>query len=417
MTNGNRINSADQPDDDASARGRSSPASSSFCVPKAAIQALLDAKANAMEVCSYLVLARFTEASGMYSSASLSAVRRYTGANMKKGGPIDRALVRLRSIRASRVERTSNGKSGKAHAFDEHRVDLGPLIVDRSDWIEKTGENLAALDGPTPRSAVTFVVPNHGEELQERVWFGSGLVDGFGKLSKPLSLIRHGGDVLARLLLAMYAANDLETWGGVNPLTRLWWYIYEPVGEDIELDGGARLIRAKRRTPVASIDARVSGGDDETYWDAVRRLESSGLFYEVVTVLNRNGEKATFKSGGEYLAIPKDAEPLYELDTRSSHGYKPVGEEGIGGITARTAGELGWPVTLSGGEFDGTYAAIVPTGQGAMVVGIFRPRFRVANSKSAWVKSAWSRIHEGNEAALEVVQRVRLANGLEPTAT
>jgi hypothetical protein len=41
----------------------------SFCVPRAAVEALLDAKATAYEICAYLVLAKYTDESGRYSGA------------------------------------------------------------------------------------------------------------------------------------------------------------------------------------------------------------------------------------------------------------------------------------------------------------------------------------------------------------
>ena len=181
---------------------------------------------------------------------------------------------------------------------------------------------------------------------------------------------------------------------------------------DVPLYGGARLIRAKDQGEVASIDNRISGGSTEAYWDALQALKSAGLIYEVVTVLNRNATKATFSSGEEYGSIPDDAEPDYELDARSAHGYKPEGEEGIGGATAKTAGDLGHPIAVEGGRFDGTYAAIVRRGYPAMIAGVYRLRFRVANPKNAGVKGAWARIHQNNREAFELVQAIREANNL-----
>ena len=113
-------------------------------------------------------------------------------------------------------------------------------------------------------------------------------------------------------------------------------------------------------------------------------------------------------------APPTDAEPLYVLDTRSRHGYKPKGEEGLAGVTARTAGETGQPLTDRDGSFTLTYAAIVPDGCAAMVAGIFRLRFRVANPKNAGVKHTWANIGANNRDAFKFLQRVRAANGLAP---
>ena len=131
-------------------------------------------------------------------------------------------------------------------------------------------------------------------------------------------------------------------------------------------------------------------------------------------VLNRNATKAKFSSGTEYSDIPGDAEPFYELDCRSKHGYKPDGEEGVGWATAKTAGDFGKPVTLEGGTFDGTYAAFVPDGYPCMIAGIYRLRFQVANPKNAGVKGAWAGIHQRNREALELVNSIRVASKLEP---
>lgn len=383
----------------------------SFCVPRAAVEALLDAKATAYEICAYLVLAKYTDESGRYSPASISAMNKATGANKLKGGPIDRAIERLKQIRAKTVKKVSNGRSGKSHAMVDQVADLGPILFERTAWQQQTGEILP--DGPTERGLVRYVLPDFGEEKESRIWFGNNLVGGIGGFSQPLKALKNAGDVAARLLLAMYAANDMELWGGVRPVGAGAgpWKHYEPVADDVSLYGGARLIRAKDQGWVASIDKRISGGDAEAYWSALWALESAGLVYEVVMVLNKNSKKEKFTgSGKEYGSIPDDAEPDYELDARSAHGYKPEGEEGIGGATANTAGELGHPVAVEGGRFDGTYAAIVRRGYPAMIAGVYRLRFRVANPKNAGVKGAWARIHTNNREAFELVQAIRAAN-------
>lgn len=411
------------PTDEANPRGPGS-----FCVPRAAIDALLDAKANVYEICAYLVLARFTDPTGRYSTASISAINRYTGANKTSNGPVARAIERLKTIHAKRIERVSNGRSGKAHAWIEQATDLGPILFERATWHELTGEVLP--DGPHDRAKVLYVLPDFNEKLDGRVWFGGNLVSGVGGFDQPLKKLRHAGDVAARLLLSLYATNDMETWGGVRPVGdgNGPWKHYEPVAEDVPLYGGARLIRAKDAGTVGThaMFSRAWPGPgssnwwkahdeaDGPVWRALEALESAGLVYEVVLVLNRNAIKSKFASGAEYGAIPDDAEPFYELDARSHHGFKPEGEEGIGGATANTAGALGHPVTREGGHFDGTYAAIVPKGYGAMIAGIFRLRFRVANPKNAGVKGAWARIHQGNREAFDLVQSIRAANKLEP---
>ena len=385
----------------------------SFCIPRAALNALLDNGATAYEVCTYLTLARFTDESGRYSTASISAVNRYTGANKTKGGPVDRALERLKAIRAKSVKKVSNGRSGKSHAWVEKVEDLGPILFDRDGWFQATGELLP--DGPHERAEVLHVLPDFEEPPEDRVWFGNNLVSGVGGFTQPLKALKNAGDVAARLLLALHEVNDMETWGGVRPVGAGHgpWVRYEPVDTDTRFTVGARLHRAKDAGQVAIIEDRITK-DKEQYWSALSALQSSGLVYEVVMVLNRNAIKAKFSNGTEYSNIPEDAEPFYELDCRSKHGYKPDGEEGVGWATAKTAGDFGKPVTLEGGKFDGTYAAFVPDGYGAMIAGIYRLRFRVANPKNAGVKGAWAGIHQRNREALELVNSIRSASGREP---
>ena len=400
----------DTPDTKGAPRG-----AGSFCIPKAALNALLDNNATAYEICTYLVLARFTDDSGRFSVANISAVNRHTGANKTKGGPVDRAIERLKTIRAKGKQVVSNGRSGKSHAMVEQVTDLGPILYSRDAWHQETGEILP--DGPVERSKVLNVLPDFGEPLDERVWFGNNLVTGYATFTQPMKALKNAGDVAARLLLSMYAANDMETWGGVRPIGAGCgpWNHYEPLTDDVTIHGGARLIRAKDMGQVASIRANISGGSNEAYWDALAALKSAGLVYEVVLVLNRNAIKEKFNTTNtEYSAIPDDAEPLYELDCRSQHGYKPEGEEGIAWATANTAGALHHPVTMEGGRFDGTYAAIVPKGYGAMVAGIYRLRFRVSNPKNAGVKGTWAGIHQRNKEALELVNSIRAANKLPP---
>lgn len=376
---------------------------------------MLDNNATAYEICTYLVLARFTDDSGRFSVANISAVNRHTGANKTKGGPVDRAIERLKTIRAKGKQVVSNGRSGKSHAMVEQVTDLGPILYSRDAWHQETGEILP--DGPVERSKVLNVLPDFDEQPADRVWFGNNLVTGYATFTQPMKALKNAGDVAARLLLSLYAANDMETWGGIRPIGsgRGPWTHYEPVADDANLRGGARLIRAKDSGPVASIDKRITGaGETQTYFTALSALESAGLVYEVVLVLNRNAVKAKFSGGEEYSGIPDDAEPLYELDCRSQHGYKPEGEEGIGWATANTAGAFGKPVTIEGGQFDGTYAAIVPTGYGAMIAGVYRLRFRVSNPKNAGVKGTWAGIHQRNKEALELVNSIRAASKLPP---
>jgi hypothetical protein len=386
----------------------------SFCIPRAAVEALLDAGATGYEICAYLVLARFTDESGVYSTASITAVNKYTGANKTKGGTIDRALNRLEKIHARHKTLVPSGLKGHGTEMVERSVDLGPILYNRESWSFIKDEILP--DGPHERSKILFVLPDFNEPKEERIWIGANLVGGVGEFKLPMKELKNAGDVAARLLLMMYATNDMEVWGGVRPVgpDSGPWKHYEPVSADIALKGGSRLVRSKDAGSVARIKEAVLGGTErDAYWSALSALLSAGFVYEVVMVLNRSAKPAKLHmSEAPYGAIPDDAEPYCELGARNMHGYKPDGEEGVGGETAKLAGELAHSVTLAGGKFDGTYAAFVRDGFPAMIAGIYRLRFRVANPANLGVKSAWARIHQNNRDALELLERVRAANGL-----
>lgn len=389
---------------------------SSFCIPKAALAALIENKASAYEICAYLTLARYTEVTGRLSPASVKAVNTATGGNKTT---IERAIARLQTMRVRRQGLQIGKKSAPV-------IDCGPIVWSRDAWSNHTGEILP--DGPVDRAKIRYILPNFDEPLEERVWFGAGLVSGINGFL-PLKELKNAGDIAARLLLLLYQANAMDAWGGIDPHEGPWER-YEPVANDVHLRGDARLIRSKRAGTVASggqnsIFGRAWGERvSADWWDkhkeagspcwrALEALQSSGLIYEMVMVLNRDAKKQHFAGGEEYSSIPQEAEPYYELDCRSQHGYKPAGEEGIGSATARTAGDCGSPIATEGGRLDGTYAAIVPRGYGAMIAGIFRLRFRVANPKNVGVKDAWSRIGDNNRSAFERVQRIRQANKLD----
>ena len=211
-------------------------------------------------------------------------------------------------------------------------------------------------------------------------------------------------------------AHDLGAWGGVNPnATYALWQSFRPACEPLTVKGGATLIRWQGRSTYANGMASLMGksGDSEAFGQAAQALGAAGFFYQVVTLLDRAALEKTRHSDDTYYAPPEDAEPVCELDTRSRHGYKPKGEQGVGGITSRTAGDLGHGVATQG-EFNGTHAAFLPPGMSGMIVGIYRLRFRVGNPHNRDVKLGWLRIKRGNREQLRLIEQVRAHAGLAP---
>lgn len=369
----------------------------SFCIPHAALNALIEAQADVVTIGAYLTLACGTEAGGEYSTWGRKAIRERMQVDLKRA---EKALAALGDITAT----SSTGESG-------------PLIWSREALL---GTGLALPDGPTERSKVLFGLPTFGEALQDRVWFGAGLVQGFESFTRPLKTLKDCGSVAARLLLLFYQHSDMERFGGLPPWGSLAWQCYTTVLD--EEWGDFRVIHAEYQRAVAGplvIKACHEAAlkwhkHGETFSQALEALKSSGLVYPVVMALNRDPETRQLGNGSEYGAVPDDADPLYELDCRSLHGYKPSGEEGIGGALAHTCGEIGCAVTDHDGNFTDKYAAIAPRGSPLMIAGIYRLRFRVSNPLNVGVSDAWSRIREGNREGLAWIERCRKEQGLLP---
>ena len=376
----------DSPDQLGNTKRKFSPA---FSVTRRAISVLLDAKANAYQICTYLIIAQFTDKTGIYSNAGLNAVGKYLSASKAAGHPIDRAL---RSLKGETVLGMPQ---------------LTRLMTSREEWIEKGGKPLP--DGPTDRRKVRHILERNSDD--ELVWISSALVlrakniDPSLTFDKPLTIIKSLGDIAARALLYLYQCDNILDWHGVAPheaLCRRFRKIREPV---VLKDGGTLIREAIDELFVSPHMIKAVGkslpedeSSDRMYKEvinAVSALNSAGFIYETVLVLDRArdlGENAD-------STVDTNASPLYALDTKSLHGYKPIHEEGLAGITAKLANKLYRPVTNENGSFDGVYAAFLPPAQQGMIVGIMRIRFRATNPKLPDVATAWIAIKNKNERA------------------
>lgn len=346
----------------------------SFWISRQSIEILLDAKATALEIAAYLVMAKHTDEGGMFTTSGIKAIHKATGVSHPV---IQRAVDRLSQM----------GVSGK--------VKEPALIYKADEWQIVTKTTLPPA--PFERAEVRYVVNDYKAKPEDKVWISNELVTGYGKFTQPLKKLKMCGDVAARLLLICYRESNLEQYGGINP--KAFYYKYEMTkvnaldGYDI-WHGVATHTTAYTDTMLKvaglsdySKDADEAEAQKKTFWTALEGLDKAGLIYQMVSVMDREAGNA-------------EAQVIYELDAKSKHGYKPAGEEGLGGETARLSNIYGNPVTDSMGRFYGRYAAIVPAGE-PHIVGIYRLRFRVSNSKNHGVATAWARIYQGQREAKE----------------
>lgn len=356
----------------------------SFWLSKKVLNSLIE-NATVTQICTYLILARYTDGTGQFSTCGMTGVKRALGLGDNQ------ARQALASLDMLTVEIAAGKKTTKQR-----------MVHSAEQWAASTGE---VFEARTVKAQIRFVLSQFDaeDEDRERVWLPNTLVDGYGQFSQPLKRLKRLGEVAARLLLVMYRENNMEQFGGVPPSVMHGDYASE---KQVRSEG-YQLWHSTFKNPVAYTTAifeslklkKYSSEKEEKqsevgrFFSAHSALIAAGFIYEVISVLDN-------KPGTD------EANVVYELDVKTRHGYKPKGEEGLAGDTARLAGYWGKPVADSSGHFNGVYAAIIEEGVELHVGGIYRLRFRVANPKNNTVKQSFQRIHQGQSEWKEILSHL-----------
>lgn len=357
----------------------------SFWITKRAIKVLLDNKATATQIGAYLVLARHTDKTGVFSTAGLHAIYNKVGI----GQPVaQRAVDALCEMRL--------GGTNERPLYLVHKV---------------TDEMTGLPHGPGELTKVRHLLPI--QELEdERVWIGANLVDGFRTFKLPLKRLKAIGDAPTRLLLFLYQYEAMEEFGGIHPrktfymhfdMTKRgsgesWWgfdiWTAEEQGRTAYHECLAASVGwdAPPKNQSAAKTEEYRKEQWTKFWEVLKKLDRAGFIYTMVSVMDREIEDP-------------DGQVLFELGIKSMNDYQPPkGEEGVGKQTAILTGQLGVEVTDSQGRIRDKYAVVVPGGFSVHVIGVCRLRFRVSNPNNMGIKGAWARIHRGNAEALEWLQ-------------
>jgi len=364
----------------------------SFWISRQAVATLLASKASAVEIGAFLVIARYTDETGCFSTAGVQAVYRNIGVGHAL---VDAALKRLIQYRHGKGQSVANS-----------------IICPAEDWEAATKGVLP--HGPGERSRVRWVLNNFDGKAEDRIWFSNNLVDGIGKFTMPLKRLKRCGDVAARVLLVLYREHDLDQFGGARPsgccavkykMTKVFNDIAQGMYDMWHGEYDGPYVWHPTSLHVLGIDAFPKDPDEKTkalkpLFSAIDSLDSAGFIYQVVTAMDRE-------------AGDDEGQVIYELDCKSRHGYKPQGEGGLGGETARMSGRFDKSVADSMGRLRGVYAALVPAGVPVFIVGVFRVRFRVSNPKNHGVKGSWARIYGGQREGKEWIDDVNQRYGFE----
>ena len=375
----------------------------SFAVPRAAINALLDAQADAITIGAYLTLACHTDRTGEYSTASLKAIREHLNVNRPRAKKAIAALCRIQAkVSAPTITAAAPKKRGK-----QSPPQTAPIVYTRDAWLNLNRGPLP--DGPNERFRIRHVLPTFDEPLKDRVWFGSGLVRGDADIETPLLDLKACGAVAARLLLAMYAGHDTDRWYGLPP-DQFPWSCYTMKDETA---GAVRVIYA---TPLATTgdgdlchrinykptdNTKLPATAWDAFWAARKGLESSGFIYQAVVLLDHNPVPST-SDNKDALSIHADADIVCDLGSPSPYGPLLPAEQGLGPAYEQTATELGLKDNHSH-----DYLAVIPTGYQGMIAGIYRLRFRVTDPMNAFVEESLRGQLKTNTAALRRLNYLR----------
>ena len=354
----------------------------SFWIPWEAVERLMGSGYSALDICTYLTIARYSDALGTSSTAGRKSIKKHNGIG---DGLAEEALSHL-TAQQGRPEEESG------------------------DWLLREAPNVRdRAQGP---STVRWHINSFGSEPRDGVWFSNELVDGRGRFLMPLKRLRRLGDESARILIYLHARNEMQRYGGVHPTVGLHEMYRVKALADM---GRYTLWHASPTSMMASSKlCRVvcgcdnNKGDQEAtlkaiFWPAFDKLIDKGFIYKAVTVFDRE------------VSTP-DTQYLYALRCRNSHGYAPKGEEGLEIETGELARSMGCTTACEHDQSDGAFAVVVPsriTSPG--VAGIYRLKFRVTNPRNRGSVGVRQDMQERQAEARRWVQEARALYTLDAT--
>lgn len=329
-----------------------------FSVPRVAVTALMGASATSKQIGAYLVLAAFTDKSGLFSRAGKSAISNYLGVGAGAAGEIIAALRRI-------------------------EVSEGKLVVDPKEW----------EGGQLGDKKTQWVVNDFGTSAGERVWIPKTLVASPGKHGYPLErLVKSRNDPGARALLLLYSEHDEEQVGGVRPC-RTGWVPYTLSG--ITQVGGFNLAEAKSSGEYAfdsSFVSQVMGAvpsDDKAVGNVIDRLEAEGYLYRAVTVMD----------GPPDLG---ETEAVYCLDVKSSCDSSVGAEDDVVRTDVNViAARHVLNCADAAGRFYTRYPVLVPVDYPMHVAEVFRLRHRIGEGSNEIIDKGLAQMKAGQAQVRE----------------
>ncbi len=347
----------------------------SFCIPREAVEILLRTEGKSKWLIpSYLKIAAHTDASGIYSTASHSSIRK--------------ALKRNKH---------------DAQGFIQGLCDL-ELIYTAEQWTDETGEIFS--DDVPERQKIRHIVNIFDEDQQDMIWFNRSLVDGIGEFIEPLRRLADCGNEGARMFLYFYGQYDAHSFHACNPHTTSYRKYIPDSGEWAT----NYMIKEWQQKEIFLADQVLSNvfpfkkswdclkdpeqwEDRGSQWDAVYNLESAGFIYEMAIVVSSPIKPKRFD--GEIIYDSGEPERYVETewDYVDMDNMAVVYELANLDRFAVDTGELHKDIKhavdqMSDHAKSSSVYSIMPTGSNNSVIGLFKPRFIPNNKRNAFVSEA-----------------------------
>lgn len=344
---------------------------SSFCIPKHAVLKFIESHTESKVICAYLIIAAHTDATGNLSTAGINAITGRLGCRRESAQSCVSKLVDLKLIEL--------------------------ILNDKNE--------LSAIPSD-PR----FKVLDFGEDIVDRVWIGKSLVDYINEQSDqpnnanspiytttkwaPIRSLYNRESICVTLLLWLYSMYDPK-WLAVKPSFHSnscgAFVRYQNVS-DTEHESDSHSIRIYGNPEPIFDQCLLS--KHYKYKDittALGVLIGLSFVYEVIMVCDMALTPEGDNPDETYIA--EDAQPLYHLHSRSPRYPLSNDEIGLSHLTTEIAklhdGFLDL-ICRKSGTFDNKFAVVSPPFFSEGVLGMYRLRHRIRNSKNRGVSEPWA---------------------------
>lgn len=354
----------------------------SFWIPKKAVELLLkDNNSSALQIYTYLAIARHADISGLFSTIGNAGIIRKLGLNSEQ---YTRTCNYLKNIyfNGMKLLYTKNEWQSYAFAVNDDRECDNLSNLHNPNYLPKP-----LLPTPPPNKGagkkgyIQWVLNSFDSDRNNQVWFHNDLIED-GNKNKPLKhLLRFKDkDIIARLLLMMYHHNDVK-FGGVRPYQNV--YIdYEM--KKIGTENGIDIYRGKEiglnqsehfKTITKEVFKDIPVNETVIKY-ALKTLEDLGLIYKAIVALDSPPDN-------------KDTMVLYNLDIKVNSGMMLKEKRGcLATIIDDEVRNAGYESSRKDNRHYDEYTAIATEGICPHVVGIYRLKHDVSNSKNTPVKQS-----------------------------